>query len=108
MSKYKYLCIRMITCLSIIFVNSAAAASEEKPKEDLERKVAVCAGCHGKNGIATINLYPNLAGQNKLYLESQLKAFRSNDRASSIMSPMALTLNDEDIEFLADYYSSLK
>ena len=44
-------------------------------------KSAVCAACHGANGIATIKTYPNLAGQNKEYLISSLNTSRSNQPA---------------------------
>ena len=74
-------------------------------------KSAVCAACHGANGIATIAGYPNLAGQNELYLVNQLKLFKSGARKSgqsNIMAPMAAPLTDADIANLAAFYASLK
>ena len=74
-------------------------------------KSAVCAACHGANGIATIPGYPNLAGQNEQYIVNQLKLFKSGERKSgqaNIMAPMAAPLTDADIANLAAFYASLK
>ena len=37
---------------------------------------AVCAACHGLNGISVTDAIPNLAGQKVAYLEAQLKALK--------------------------------
>jgi cytochrome c553 len=71
-------------------------------------KAAICAGCHGLNGISQVPIYPNLAGQHEAYLVSQMKAFRDGTRANAIMAPMAKMLSDADIENLAAFYASLK
>ena len=70
-------------------------------------KSAVCAGCHGANGISTVPMYPNLAGQKEQYLVKQMKAFRDGQRSDPTMSAMAKPLSDADIENLAAYYSGL-
>lgn len=74
-------------------------------------KAAVCAACHGADGIAQVPIYPNLKGQNAPYLEASLKAYRDGQRAAgnaAMMAPMAKSLSDQDIADLAAYYSSLK
>lgn len=74
-------------------------------------KSAICASCHGANGIAVIPGYPNLKGQNAQYIESSLKAYKSKQRNggnAAIMQPMAAMLNDTDISNLAAYYSTMK
>jgi len=38
---------------------------------------------------------------------TQLKAFRSGTRKHEVMSLMARTLTDEDIDALADWYASI-
>lgn len=70
-------------------------------------KSAVCAACHGANGISLIPNYPNLAGQKEQYLVAQLKAFRDGVRKNPIMAPMAANLSDTDIDNLAAYFSGL-
>lgn len=70
-------------------------------------KSAVCAACHGQNGIGTSPIFPNLAGQKEQYLANQIKAFRDDIRQDPTMKPMVAPLTDEDIANLAAYYASL-
>ena len=67
----------------------------------------VCASCHGPLGISVQPDAPNLAGQPRIYLEAQLKAFRDGTRKHQVMSLMARTLTDEDIAALAEWYASI-
>lgn len=71
-------------------------------------KAAMCAACHGANGISAIPMYPNLAGQKKQYMVKQLKDFKSGKRKDPVMTPMAMPLNDADIENVSAYFESLK
>ena len=74
-------------------------------------KAAICASCHGADGIATMPGYPNLAGQNEAYLVSALKAYRDKQRnggMAAIMQMQATALSDADIDNLAAYFSILK
>ncbi|GAA3542619.1 cytochrome c [Zobellella aerophila] len=70
-------------------------------------KAAVCAACHGAEGISAMDIYPNLAGQKEAYLVKQMKAFRDGDRNDPIMAPMAKPLSDQDIEDLAAHFAGL-
>ncbi len=72
------------------------------------KKAAACALCHGIDGIAKTPMTPNLAGENEIYLQAQLKAFRSGKRTHEIMSVVAKQLSDDDIANLAAWYSSIK
>jgi len=69
-------------------------------------KSAMCASCHGVNGISMSPLWPNLAGQKEQYLIKQIKAFRDGTRKDPMMAPMVAALSDTDIENLAAYYAS--
>lgn len=74
-------------------------------------KAAVCAACHGANGIALMPAYPNLAGQNEPYLVSSLKAYRDKQRnggMAAIMQMQAAGLSDDDIDNIAAHFASLK
>ena len=73
-----------------------------------QAKATLCAACHGPDGISLNDLWPNLKGQKKGYLIKQIKAFRDGDRQDPTMLPMVKPLTDEDIENIAEYYSSLK
>ncbi|MGF1696933.1 cytochrome c [Vibrio kyushuensis] len=74
-------------------------------------KAAICAACHGADGMAMIPGYPHLKGQNEQYLISSLKAYKNKERNGGnalVMQPQASMLSDDDIANLAAYYSSLK
>lgn len=71
------------------------------------RAQAACASCHGVDGVSAKARWPNLAGQNDLYLIKQLYAFRDGARKDAYMTPMARPLTDQDIRNLAAYYASL-
>lgn len=94
---------------AFFIISISACANEDKIAKGKAKSV-VCATCHGANGIASIPIYPSLAGQNKAYLVNALKAYKDKSRSgntAAIMTPMVATLSDEDIENLAIYYNSL-
>lgn len=66
-----------------------------------------CVSCHGSSDIKQpYDGVPVLNNQNKTYLINQLKAFRSGDRKSEHMEPVAKFLTDEQINWLADYFNN--
>lgn len=67
-----------------------------------------CYACHGLNGISSMSLYPNLAGQKRRYLADQLRAFRDGSRRSPIMSLIAAHLTNAQIQDVAAYFASLE
>lgn len=95
--------IRIALVLTLAFISTSALAG------DIEAgriKSAMCASCHGVNGISMSPLWPNLAGQKEQYLIKQIKAFRDGTRQDPMMAPMVAALSDADIENLAAYYAS--
>ena len=87
----------------------AAQAAHAVPPAGFDPTAApeLCAGCHGAAGIAVIPEAPNLAGENTIYLDSQLKAFRSGKRASDMMTPVAAELDDAAIRAAAEWYAAI-
>ena len=73
-----------------------------------KKKAAQCAVCHGQNGIAAIPEAPNLAGESSIYIDKQLKAFRSGERTHEQMSIIAQSLTDDEIRNLAAWYSAMQ
>lgn len=67
-----------------------------------------CVACHGADGIAVIPEAPNLAAETNIYLDTQLKAFRSGKRINEIMQPIAEGLDDATIRAAADWYGAVK
>ena len=64
-----------------------------------------CVTCHGDKGKSKEARYPNIAGQNALYLESRLKYFRSKVEAGNQMNAQAAPLSDAEIKTLSEYFS---
>ena len=81
---------------------SAIAQTADVPK------LGTCVTCHGRNGVGTSPVFPNLAGQKSLYMIQQLEHFRSGARKSEVMNVVAKPLTDAEIEALANYYEGLK
>lgn len=103
--------LKMLFATTVLTLGMAGVAQAAGDAAAGEGKAAVCAACHGTDGIALVPIYPNLKGQNAPYLESSLKAYRDGQRTggnSAIMAPMASNLSDADIADLAAYYSSLE
>jgi cytochrome c553 len=71
------------------------------------RATAVCAACHGQNGISVADNIPNLAGQKPAYLGAQLNALKSGARKNAIMNAMAAQLSASDISNVAAYFAAL-
>ena len=63
-----------------------------------------CVACHGQDGKAIADIYPNLNGQWERFLRVQLQAYRSQKRENAVMYPMAKDLTDEEIRILAAHY----
>lgn len=73
-------------------------------------KAAMCAGCHGGDGVALAPMYPNLAGQNAAYLESAMAGYKSQQRAggnAAMMYGMVGGLSAADMADLAAHFSGL-
>ena len=94
--------------LALLTLNSAGNAAHAAGDVKAGRKKAqMCSACHGIDGIAKIPIAPNIAGSPAMYLEKQLKAFRSEERKEENMNVVAKPLSDADIADLAAWYSGI-
>jgi cytochrome c553 len=66
---------------------------------------AKCDRCHGPIGRNLSMPVPSLDGQNRDYLIKGMKAYRGDDRGSSMMHKMSAGYSDEMIEAIAGYYA---
>lgn len=73
-----------------------------------KEKSAVCAACHGADGISPTPMFPVLAGQHETYLVAALEQYRDGQRKNATMAPMAANLSDQDIKDLAAYFAHQK
>ncbi len=84
--------------------NVAAAAGDVQAGQT--KASTVCVACHGLDGNSVNPEWPSIAGQHETYIVKQVKAFRAGERTNVLMSPIALTLTDKEIEDTAAYYAS--
>ena len=98
----------IVTAAVLVGMTSFGSAMAAGDAAAGKTKAAVCAACHGANGISANPLWPNLRGQKDQYIIKQLKAFKDGTRKDPLMTPQAAQLSEQDMENLAAYFSSLK
>lgn len=106
---------RMGLMAGIMLLSGAVMAEELQGDPEAGRtKAQVCAACHGQDGNSANPVWPKIAGQNKRYFISQLKAFQQGAAGprqganAALMYPMAAPLREQDMADLAAYFSSQK
>ncbi len=72
-----------------------------------QERVQLCAACHGADGNSVDPKVPSIAGQPKLFLETQLVLFREELRKSDLMLPVVKGLKDPQLIALAEHFSKL-
>jgi cytochrome c553 len=93
----------MLIALAALLLAGPAALAQS-----VEEKAQVCAACHGEDGVPIDTTIPVIWGQNEGYLYLQLRDFKSGTRKNEQMSPIAATLEKEDMKALAAYFTKLK
>lgn len=100
----------LLTAVSLLALAACTTEQKDAQTATVEGTVHMCSSCHGPNGRSVSPTFPRLAGQQKDYIEVQLKAFRDKTRADphahTYMWGMAAHLSDATIEGVAAYYSS--
>lgn len=92
-----------VSLIAATAVMSAHAADIAAGKQ----KAELCVGCHGENGISTMENMPSLAGQPDQFIQWQLVYFRAGSRKNEQMQPIAQEITNEDIRNLGAYFASL-
>lgn len=100
----RYTAAMRLAALLLLALPASAGAREGDPEAGRERAEA-CGGCHGLFGNSMVPSWPALAGQQEAYLVKQLQDFRSGARSDPMMSAIAASLRDRDIEDLAAWYT---
>jgi cytochrome c553 len=90
-----------------------AALADDKPAtwgdpKAGQTKAGTCAACHGADGNSADAQYPRLAGQHERYIAKQLHLFKTGERESPIMGPMAATLSAQDMRDIGAYFATQK
>ncbi|HEY8355608.1 MAG TPA: c-type cytochrome [Methylophilaceae bacterium] len=89
-----------------LLLSTGVCADESYARLSIHTHVlaASCAACHGTNGNS-VGGTPVLAGLNADHFIRQMQAFRSGERASTVMHRHAKGLTDTEIRELADHFS---
>ena len=97
-----------------IFLAVAQIAQAANIEAGKDLAAAVCAACHGANGVSVSDALPNLAAQRAAYIEAQLKLYKDGTRKAPgatsptlTMQAIAAQLSAEDIANTAAYFASL-
>jgi cytochrome c553 len=100
---------RILVCAAMLALLAASGAfAQSSAAGDAPAKAQVCAECHGADGNSTDPQHPILAHQTARYIYLQLKDFKEGRRKDPQMSPVAATLERDDMLALADYFSKQK
>ena len=88
---------------------AAMAATAAAPSgNDIERRVAACIACHGREGATTnAGYFPRLSGKPAGYLFNQLRSFRDGRRFNADMTYMVQHLSDAYLLEMAEYFAGL-
>ena len=90
-------------------LSTAQALAQSSAALHQRATAATCANCHGTDGRGVSgSAVPNLAGMPKIYMVTQLKAFRDGTRQATVMHQLAKGLTEQQIESVADYFAALK
>lgn len=100
----------LLAAVGMLALAACTTSQKDAQTATVEGTVHMCSSCHGPSGQSVSPTFPRLAGQQKDYIEVQLKAFRDRTRADphahTYMWGMAAHLSDATIEGVAAYYSS--
>jgi cytochrome c553 len=98
----------LILSISLALTSAMSILHAEGNINAGKQKASSCTSCHGDDGNSMVATFPKLAQQHSSYLEQQLRAFKDGRRSDPMMTPMALTLSDEDIADISSYYATQK
>lgn len=92
--------------IAVAAVATGAATAAPDLDAGKAQAQALCAACHGANGISVSDGIPNLAGQRSTYLENQLKALKEGTRKNGVMNAVAGQLSAAEISNLAAHFAA--
>ncbi|MDA0107407.1 cytochrome c [Vibrio sp. La 4.2.2] len=100
----------ILTVIALMAISSVADANEFGNPELGEMKAPSCVFCHNPNGAPSEAIYPNLNGQNSLYLFNAMKAYQNDERQGAmaeLMKAQLQNLTEEDLKDIAAFYSTI-
>ncbi len=99
---------RFLLLAACILTSQSLVSGLARAAGNVEETAQVCAGCHGESGIPQEKTTPIIWGQNEGYLYLQLRDFKKGTRKNDMMTPIAESLEKDDMKALAAYFTKLK
>ena len=96
-----------VAVLALVLFAVSSPAGDPEVGAELAKP---CAACHGSDGIASVDRYPSLAGQNEGYLFESMKAYRDGNRRggqATVMHGQVTGRSDQELRDLAAYYAAM-
>jgi cytochrome c553 len=90
-----------VVALAVILIGAMPSNAQ-----GIEEKTQICAGCHGADGKPIDKTIPTIWGQQQGYIYIQLRDFKRGDRKSDIMQPIASSLERDDMQAVAVFFSN--
>jgi sulfide dehydrogenase cytochrome subunit len=92
---------RFFVVAAMLLVPGAAARAEPPPG------ASSCSGCHAlRPDVATA--VPPLNGRSAAEIASQMQAFKSGQRPSTVMARIAKGFSEAETQAIAEWYAALK
>ena len=98
---YRILLLTIILCGPVIYGDTVFAG-------EISRGVMLsnsCAACHGTDGKSP-GAIPSINGKSAQFISQALRDFRDGRRHATVMGRHASGYTDEEIQLIADYFSS--
>lgn len=101
----------LLIVLALLVLTTHLSAETKAGKELYVSKF--CITCHGPRGIAIAPNYPNLAGQNEIYIGNQIRDIISGKRKNNLTvlmteNPVVTAITEDEILAVAKYLAGLK
>jgi cytochrome c553 len=90
----------------VVCSSSAPAAAAADVEAGKARAAAVCAACHGVNGVSVADAIPNLAGRSPRISKRSSARSRTGSRKNPVMNAVARQLSPDDIANVAAYFAT--
>jgi len=92
---------RFLVLAAMLLVPAAAARAEPPPG------ASSCSGCHALRP-EVVTAVPGLTGRSAAELASQMQAFKSGQRPSTVMGRIAKGFSEAEAQAIAEWYAAVK
>lgn len=97
---------RVSSVVGGLLVLAAMACGQAAHADDIEDAAAVCASCHGDNGVPADKSIPVIWGQNEGYLYLEMRDYKLGNRKNETMAAVAGGLDKPALKALSAYFAA--